>query len=423
MDFSPQQQSALDALGAWADAPLTDEHDLVRYMAGFAGTGKTTLAKHLASYARGTVLFAAYTGKAAYVMRSKGCVGATTIHSLIYKPAGESKSDQLQKIEKQLADLWSEPPEDDQDRTRRQIEEKALQAQRDRLLVTERRRPMFTLNWNSDLRAAKLLVLDECSMVDEVIGRDLESFGVKILALGDPAQLPPVAAGGHYTARRPDVLLTEVHRQAKESGILRAATDVREGRGLTMTPGHYGEDCVVAQKGRTDADVMRKRVVECDQVLVGKNETRHMYNARLRQLTGKDDPFPLAGDKVVCLRNNHDAGLLNGSLWRVHESVNDPSAMTCDMVVSSEEDGLNGVTATSWAHHFLGQEAELKKMQWSRKDFEEFDYGYALTVHKSQGSQWDDVVLFDESTVFRDNAARWLYTGLTRAAKSVTVYR
>ena len=64
----------------------------------------------------------------------------------------------------------------------------------------------------------------------------------------------------------------------------------------------------------------------------------------------------------------------------------------------------------------------IETIEWpQRKRYDEFDYGYVLTVHKAQGSQWDDVVLFDESFAFPDSRARWLYTGVTRAAKRLTV--
>jgi exodeoxyribonuclease-5 len=424
MKWSPQQESALDNLGRWLDEPLTDSADQVRYMAGYAGTGKTTLAKHLAAQCRGRVVFAAYTGKAAYVMRSKGCTDARTIHGLIYKPAGESKSDGLKEVELRILQIrgdikfgdLSEP-----DKARAEIELRALETARDKLLVKERRRPMFSLNRESDLRGAKALILDECSMVDDIIGADLESFGIKILALGDPAQLPPVAAGGRYTKRTPDVLLTEVHRHAKDSGILRLATDVREGRGIDFTAGVYGEECIVHSSSRMDPALKQKLVMEADQVLVGRNATRHKCNARYRELSGKTDPLPMAGDKVVCLKNDREAGLLNGSLWRVHEAEGFIEQMVVQMVISSEEDGSSGIEVASHAHHFMGQEEDLKKMQWNRNDYYEFDYGYALTVHKAQGSQWDDVALFDESQSFRADKQRWLYTGITRAAKNLSV--
>lgn len=416
MEWSPQQSRALEEFGRWLSEPLRSPDDQVRYLAGYAGTGKTTLAKHLAAQSDGLVMFAAYTGKAAYVMRSKGCDNAKTIHSLIYKPAGESKSEALREVEAKLSILANETPDAKLD-----IEKKALQQLRDKLLMSERRRPMFHLNLDSELSEATALILDECSMVDDVIGADLESFGVKILALGDPAQLPPVAAGGRYTKRQPNHVLTEVHRHARESGILRMATDVRMTGSFSRIPGHYGDDAKVLVKSEMDPLAVHEIVLGADQVLVGRNATRHSANARYRELTGRTDPLPIAGDKIVCLRNDHKAGLLNGSLWRVHESSGSPEQMMVEMLISSEEDGAAGITVASHAHHFMGKEDELKKMNWGRRDAQEFDYGYALTVHKAQGSQWEDVCLFDESWAFRNDHQRWLYTGITRAAKQLTV--
>jgi exodeoxyribonuclease-5 len=416
MEYSLEQDSALKGAAAWLKAPFDRSRQIYRIF-GYAGVGKTTIAKELAQQCDGTALFAAYTGKAAYVMRSKGCVGCTTIHSLIYKPAGESKSEALRRIENALADLEFNKPKD---KDVYEAEFARLSAERDRLTIAERRKPLFSLNMDSDLNDADVLIIDECSMVDEQMGTDLLSFGKKILVLGDPMQLPPVGSGGFFTDAKPDHLLTEIHRHAKESGILRFATDVRLTGGFSREPGHYGGDCRVGHK--SNIEDLQRRVLEADQILVGKNATRHICNARIRELTDKGPGlFPIGGDKVVCLRNNHKQGLLNGSLWRVHEAVTDEDAETVDMVISSEEDGGNGIPTAAWTHHFVGREDQLKLKRWNRADFNEFDFGYALTVHKAQGSQWDDVVLFDESGVFRADKQRWLYTGVTRAAKNITV--
>lgn len=411
MEWSQEQDRTLLDAAAWMKEPFSPERQIY-YIAGFAGVGKTTIAKQLALDAEAAVLFAAYTGKAAYVMRSKGCEGATTIHSLIYKPAGESKSDELRSAEMKLSSLQlAEDPN---------VEAvKKAQEERDKIAMGEKRKPMFTLNHESELLDAHALILDECSMVDEYLGQDLCSFNKKILVMGDPMQLPPVGGGGYFTSREPNQLLTEVHRHARESGILRLATDIRTSGGFSRSPGHYGHDCEVLPRG--DIPDFQQRVLDADQLLVGKNVTRHVCNARYRVLTKREGHLPVSGDKVVCLRNNHKIGLLNGSLWRVHEAVSDDSIQTVDMTISSEEDGAKGISVTTWNHHFMGQEEKLRLMKWERRDANEFDYGYALTVHKSQGSQWNDVVLVDESASFRNDRNRWLYTGVTRAAKTLTV--
>src|SRR5215468_8528927 len=262
--FSPGQDAALKAVADWLKAkPGRGNTPQIFRLFGYAGTGKTTLAKHFAAGVDGKVLFAAFTGKAAQVMRSKGCQGASTIHSLIYKPP-ESATEQPS------FELWGEAP----------------------------------------ASKAKLIVIDECSMVDADLGRDLKSFAVPLLVLGDPAQLPPIQGGGYFTDAEPDAMLTEVHRQARDNPIVRLSMDIRAGRRLI--PGEYGETQVV-----TRVTLDPQRVIDADQVLVGRNATRRAYNARLRLRRGFDGALPVAGDKLVCLRNNRRKGLLNGGLWVV----------------------------------------------------------------------------------------------------------
>src|SRR5215203_4354653 len=204
--FSPQQGAALKSVSEWLNAkPGRNGTPQVFRLFGYAGTGKTTLARHIAEHVDGKVLFAAFTGKAALVMRSKGCQGASTIHSLIY-----------------------------------------------RTLESGAEVPSFTLWDAAPASKAKLIVIDECSMVDAELGRDLMSFDVPVLVLGDPAQLPPIQGGGFFTESEPDILLTEVHRQAQDDPIVRLSMEIREGRRLE--PGDYGETQVVR---RADLDPQR----------------------------------------------------------------------------------------------------------------------------------------------------------------------
>lgn len=363
MIWSPQQVVALEAVDRW----LSDSDRQVFRLFGYAGTGKTTLARHLAAGVDGKVLYGAYTGKAALVLRQKGCPVASTIHSMIYRSAGED----------------------------------------------ENKQPTFVLNELSAVRRAALVEIDEVSMVDRRMGKDLLSFGTKVLVIGDPAQLPPVSGGGFFTeGAEPDVMLTEVHRQARDNPIVDMATDVREGRRLSE--GSRGESRVV---GRSDVD--DDALLATDQVLVGRNRTRRSLNRRLRVLKGRMGDLPVSGDKLVCLRNNHTLGLLNGAIWHVLWTGRTGS----ERVHLSLESDVGGFKVSVEAHTqpFLGRDVDMP--WWRRKEAEEFDYGYALTVHKAQGSQWDDVILFDESRCFREDARRWLYTGVTRAAERLTVVR
>ena len=364
MRWSPQQEAALNAVKAWS----ADEGAQVFRLFGYAGTGKTTLARHIADTATGEVLFAAYTGKAAHVMRSRGCHGASTVHSLIYRNRGEDENG-----------------------------------------------PTFVLNEKSAAGRAALIIIDECSMIDEEIGRDLLSFRTPVLVLGDPAQLPPVAGGGFFTAAEPDVMLTEVHRQAADNPIIRMSMVIREGGRLEA--GRFGESRII---GRDDVDP--DEVVSADVVLVGLNATRRGYNGRIRELLGRDGPLPIADDSLVCLRNNRRRGLLNGSLWTVAEVMRKRKGLLRYRLDIQEGAGERRRPLVSVNPAYFGDGVETLTPQ-QRRQSDAFDFGYVLTVHKAQGSQWDDVYLFDESYAFREHRDRWLYTGITRAARRLTIVR
>lgn len=375
MKFSPQQDDALKAVAAW----LKSGGRQVFRLFGYAGTGKTTLARHFAEGVDGDVQFAAFTGKAAQVLRSRGAANARTIHSLIYRPRGEETVADESTGKTSVA-------------------------------------PTFSLNRQSPVAKAKLVIIDECSMVDEELGRDLESFRTPILVLGDPGQLPPISGGGYFTEHEPDILLTEIHRQARDNPIVRLALDVRQGR--EFMKGDYGTAQVIGREA-VDQDV----VLGADQVLVGINRTRRRYNQRLRELKGFTSVTPQAGDKLVCLRNDPAKGLLNGSLWKVISAARETSRPGINLLVTPEEDdpdrGIAKIKVLRAA--FETPEAEIA---WAlRKRHDDFDYGYALTVHKAQGSQWSNVVLFDESFAFRDMRQRWLYTAITRASERLTIVR
>ena len=359
--WTREQERALQEVARWLE---TAGGPQIFRLFGYAGTGKSTLARHVAEHVEGLVAFAAFTGKAALVMRSKGCENARTIHSLIYRASD-----------------------------------------------TETEEPTFELNDESDAARARLIVVDECSMVDEELGRDLLSFGKKVLVLGDPAQLPPVKGGGFFTEAEPDVMLTEVHRQAADNPIVRLSMIVREGGRIEQ--GVYGETRVLRRDALDPA-----LITGADQVLVGMNKTRRAYNGRLRELRGFSGAQPQSGEKLVCLRNNRKKGLLNGALFTV-KSAGALRRGKIRMLVAPEEGEGKFLRVAVIPQFFESVEGEIPYAL--RKDSDEFDYGYALTVHKAQGSQWDNVALFDESFAFREHRARWLYTGVTRAAQRLTL--
>jgi exodeoxyribonuclease-5 len=365
MKWSPQQDAALKAVDHWFYTE-SKKKQIFRVF-GFAGTGKTTLARHFADQVDGEVAYGAFTGKAALMMRKNGCFDARTIHSLLYKAIENEETGEV----------------------------------------------TFTLNPQSVLADAKLCIIDECSMVDEILAKDLLSFGVPILVLGDPAQLPPVNGAGFFTECDPDIMLTEIHRQARDNPIIDLATRVRMGGNLEL--GTYGDSRVILKPTQKDA-------LDADQILVGRNATRETMNQRMRRLLGYKDPLPIKDERLICLKNDRDLGIFNGGMFTVGAAIkkNYPTNFHFLHLIREDEDGASVIAKV----HKSFFTPEVPKPDWRLlKGSQEFDYGYAITTHKAQGSQWEHVMVYDESWCFRDDSLRWLYTSITRAQEKVTVVK
>lgn len=407
MNWSPKQASALDTIAAWLRDPNAKQ---TLYLAGVAGSGKSTLVEHIVGDLVGKIVYCAPTGKAAHVMRRKGCPTATTVHKAIYLSAGDPPSpEQIEKLRAECKRLYA-IKDAGAHATADKIADQLRRAEED----SKRKGPRFTLNLAAELRHATLGIVDECSMVDDRMGRDLESFGTKLLVIGDPAQLPPIYGAGYFTSREPDIFLDEIHRQALDSPILRLADLARRGERLPY--GQLGEGVEVLRYGDPS---LEERALAAEMIIVGRNRTRHACNAKIRRLLGRgNEPAPVVGDRAICLRNNHELGLLNGSTWVVEGCVADLDNMTAKIEVVSTEDG-DRIECDTWLHHFMAREDDLERS--ARRMHNEFCWGWAQSVHKSQGSQYDDVLLFDESRQFGRDAHRHLYTGVTRAAKKLCV--
>ncbi|MBM0274113.1 ATP-dependent DNA helicase [Micromonospora tarensis] len=418
LEFAPQQTEAIDRISDWYRA---GDQQVFRLF-GYAGTGKTTLARHIVEQLGARrVLYAAFTGKAAYVLRGKGCADASTVHSLIYQPVEKVRA-HLEQLKQQMRD--SDDP------TER--EELLQEIRREQAKVDS---PDWILREESELDGADVLVLDEVSMVGERMARDLLSYNTRILCLGDPAQLPPVDGGGYFINAAPDHLLTEIHRSALDSPVTRMATAIRNSQ-----PGDRGYDVAGrdGESGRFDRLTI-DRLLSFDQVLVGRNATRwqavHLLRA-LRGLTGGPQP----GDRIICLANSGQAEVFNGQQFDVLDAHQDARTDRYQLVV--RDDTGDERTLSVWASGFRDLEGEKQAKRDGRGTVVAATFAQAITTHKSQGSQWPRVLVVDESSVFYNaayrehvkelgsaaasieghiNGRRWLYTAVTRASHQAVI--
>jgi len=344
------------------------------YLAGYAGVGKSTVANMAIEELKSRssahkIVTGAYTGKAAHVLRKKGVDNAQTIHSMIYAPVEKADG----SIE-------------------------------------------FKLAIDGPASEADLIVLDECSMVGQEIADDIRSFGKKILVMGDPGQLPPIKGQGAFTVRKPDAFLTEIHRQAEGSPIIHLATMARNGE--RIKPGDYGQGVVVAPLTRESQSAVYN---EDTQAICGKHTVRWAYTQRIRQLRGYASKIPMPGERIICCKNDKTIGIFNGALGTLLSAKPDPMSedFRFDVDLEDSPSTHSDLVVNPWLfrEHFEGK-SQRPRM---RKGTQEFDWGYVLTCHKAQGSEFPHVTIVDDSGAFRDDANQWLYTAITRAAEGLTL--
>lgn len=391
--WTKQQSKALKMIHEWLRTKPKNRKPIFRLF-GFAGTGKTFLAKAVAAFVYeeagkrnvpiGEVLFASYTGKAASVLRRNDCKGATTLHTLLYRAVIDPKTGKCTG---------------------------------------------FVVNEQSPLMHASLLIVDEVSMVNEEIGKDAERFGVPILCLGDPGQLQPIEGYGYFTAAEPDMMLTDVRRQAKDNPIIELATRAREQK--IIKPGRYGES-IVKRTNKVNVD----RMAKYDQILVGRNDTRHGVNLTMRKHLGfydKSPYYPVHGERVICLKNDRNKGIYNGTIWEIKDptvrKVLYPKFKNAQFLSTGQADVLSFVAIGEDEVDEAGRPLEvnvqcglhrfnpaIEKPHFKEEmAMDSFDFCGAITTHKAQGSQYGSVYIIDESDVFRQDAWRHRYTSITRA--------
>lgn len=423
IDLSQVQMRAIAAIRDWY-LHRTDTQQVFRVF-GYAGTGKTTItAKAIEALGLepmtpgglGGVLFAAFTGKAVHVMTQKG-TPAQTIHSLIYR-VSEATPEEIERVTEELAALKRDLPRmGGAERSFAEAQIAQLNLRLDHIHELQ-----FILNPQSDLRDADLLVLDEVSMVGAEMAQDLLAFGKPILVLGDPGQLPPVKDTGFFTEAVPDVMLTEVHRQAADSPILRLATMARQGHDIPF--GAFDDQ--VWKMSRREVDPAQ--MLRGGQVICGTHATRRRLNRAMKNAAGFEADYPTgSGEKIICLKNRHDLGLINGmflTLTNVQAHPHNDRAFRAS-VQTDDATPLAGMH-DFWRGEFDDHvcfDPDRHRHEWlASRGLIQSSWGYAITCHKAQGSQWENVVVFDDGFGrTADDRKRWLYTAITRAERGLLI--
>lgn len=386
-----QQQGLNEALRRYRNG------DKYITIAGYAGTGKTTLVKFIIAALDvdpDKVAYASYTGKAAEVLRKKGNKNAMTLHRLLYdsfpRPGGGFF-----------------------------------------------RKPKPSLDYT-------IVVVDEVSMVPRSMIEMLLRHKVFVIFLGDPGQLPMIDKDeSHDYLQHPHVFLDEVMRQAAESEIIQLTMKIRNGESIPFTKGN--EVIVIPRK-----ELVTGHLTWADSIITATNATRHGINQQMRELLGHEGAL-CEGEKVIFKANywedcnNEGDALVNGSLGTVaniHESFimipnyikNDrhriPTVM-CDFVpetgssyssINIDKDFLiNECCCVDWKVSY-----QLGKLRNKIGDIlpKKATYGYAITGHAAQGSQFPKVLVIEESFPFnREEHKRWLYTCCTRPEEKLVLVR
>ena len=386
MKLNEQQAQAIEALRKW----WYDGKKQVFQISGAAGTGKTTLIRYLINEIKlehDEVLFTAFVGKATLAMTRNG-LNAKTLHSAICYCKDEPVLDENGNVVTEY--------------NRR---------------VTKR---VFTRRKKIDPRI-RLIVVDEGSMVPAKMADWLLKFKVPIIVLGDLNQLPPVI-GDSFFLKEPDVVLTQIMRQSSESPIPYFAQNVLQNGTKCLSPGlQIGDKINVLSK----ADITPELLKDYDVIICGTNKTRNNLNTYIRErIYGRTQDYPVIGDKLICRENDwtfsvDDVYLINGLIGYVTdidlESISDYT-MKIDFKPEFMDNEFKNVTLD---RIYMGLSPNDKRFY--RSNYHKFEYGYAITCHLSQGSQYNRVLVFNESFGTAEERRKWLYTAVTRAIDKVTI--
>jgi len=345
------------------------------------------------------------TGKAADVLRKKGILEACTIHSAIYSP--------ISPMAQRIADL------------REMLLHKAYNSDSEQQMLEEElgelvaKGPSFTASGSQFLSEMRLLICDEFSMVGTELYNDIIAQNIPLLAVGDPGQLPPVKDS--KPPFKPDFVLDKIHRQAAGNPIIELAHHARHNGG-DVPFGDFGESRVIGE-----ADYDRTMLTSHDQIICFTHVTRRAVNKRVRLVLGhSEQKYPVSGEKLVCKKNDPELKIWNGGMYYAASTANFRAGML-DIDINNGLGILEHVPIYPLPfeeyHRVIRDHDKLSYDE--RRGIAEFDFGYVITCHAAQGSEWDSVLVIDETHKMcgDQQKAEWMYTAITRAAKRVTIYR
>ena len=367
-------------------------------ISGYAGSGKSTLVRFIIEALdvdEDDVCYCAFTGKAAEVLRKKGNKNACTLHKLLYE-----------SIPKPEGGFY--------------------------------RKPKPCLNYS-------IIVVDEVSMAPKQLMDLLFFHNVYVICLGDPGQLPPIDKDeDNHLLDHPHIFLDEIMRQAQESEIIRLTMKIRNNEPIDY---YDGKEVKIIPYSQLNTGALQW----ADQVLTATNAKRESINNQMRQLLNHPD-YPVDGDKMICLRNywddlsNKGDPLINGTIgilqnsfqtWRqlprfVKSDIKKFDVLMGDLIIPDMDDVylmtemdrqmiMSGVKCCDWK---LSYKLGKLKLGYGEIVPKEFTYAYAITCHKSQGSEWSKVLVLEESFPFdKKEHIRWLYTACTRASEKLVLVR
>ncbi len=385
ISLSKDQKKVLHSLLTWYNQGGSQTQFIT--LGGYAGTGKTTLIAFLQKEIRKInkktkIAFACFTGKASVVLQKKlqeeGALSSkdsvSTIHSLIYSP---------------------------------------IENDRQEIVGWERKEEI----------KKDLIIIDEASMVDGSIWQDLLSYQVPVIAVGDHGQLPPIK-GSFNLMEKPQLKLEQIHRQARENPIINISIKARTSGEIAVA--NYSN--LVKKFSAHDPEAqefLNGLLTNYNQemlVLCGYNHTRRRLNSFIRQSLGFTSPEPQVNDRVICLRNNHEKNIFNGMLGTL-KSLNRKNDSWYEAEINMDQGDLfQGLISVKQFNNNTPLNFTQKRRQIMQGDL--FDFGYALTVHKAQGSQAKKVVLLEErfKQSTQDEWQRWLYTAVTRAQEELYIF-